>query len=234
VEKGLAGVAAQRWAERCRRLEQELLPRFDAVLVPSEADARALNVPSVVYPNAIPGVAVPNVPPTESVVFSGNLEYHPNVAAVRYFAREVWPILRRCRSDIEWRVVGRNETKVRRILSAVPGARVTGPVSDAVGAIAASRVAIVPVLSGSGTRFKIVEAWAAGVPVVSTSIGAEGLPARDGEHLLIADDASTFANSICRLLDDRSLAERIRDSARALFEREFTWEAAWRRLHATL
>ena len=232
VENGLARAAAERWAERCRRLEHELLPRFDVVLVPSEADARAVPRETVVYPNAIPRAAVPDVQPGESVVFSGNLEYHPNLAAVRYFAREIWPLLTRCRPGLAWRVVGRNETQARRITAGIPGVRVTGPVGDAISAIAESRVAVVPLLSGSGTRFKIIEAWCAGVPVVSTTIGAEGLPARDGEHLILADDAEGFARAVCRLFDDSGLARTIRESARVLFESEFTWEAAWRRLEA--
>jgi glycosyltransferase involved in cell wall biosynthesis len=232
VEKGLARSAAERWARRSRRLERELLPRFDRVLVTSEEDARAVSIPSVIYPNAIPRVPVPDVQPSESVVFSGNLEYHPNVTAVRYFAREVWPILLRCRRGLEWRVVGRNDAQIRRILAGVERVQVTGPVEDSLNAIAHSRVAVVPLLSGSGTRFKIIEAWCAGVPVVSTPTGAEGLPACDGENVLIAGDAKAFAAAVCRLLDDRDLAARLRTNGRALFEREFTWQAAWRRLDA--
>jgi glycosyltransferase involved in cell wall biosynthesis len=232
VENGLARTAAERWARRCRRLEHELLPRFDRVLVPSEEDARAVPVPSIVYPNAIPNAAVPDVHPGESVVFSGNLEYHPNVTAIRYFAREVWPILTRCRPGLEWRVVGRNDAQVRIMIAHIPGVRLIGPVEDSLKAIAESRVAVVPLLSGSGTRLKIVEAWCAGVPVVSTRVGAEGLPAGDGENILIADDAPAFAGAVCRLLDEPGLATQLRTNARALFEREFTWEAAWRRLDA--
>jgi polysaccharide biosynthesis protein PslH len=234
VESGLARAAATRWARRCRHLENELLQRFDLVLVPSDEDACAAGVPCAVYPNALPGVAAPDVQPGDSVVFSGNLEYHPNLAAIRYFGRDIWPKLRECRPNLEWRVVGRNDVPARRILAGLPRVRVVGSVDDALSSIAQSRVAVVPVLSGSGTRFKIIEAWAAGVPVVSTTIGAEGLPARSGEHLLIADDASAFVRAISRLLDDQALALQIRRSARDLFEREFTWEAAWQRLDALL
>jgi polysaccharide biosynthesis protein PslH len=232
VESGLARAAAARWARRCRELEDELLGVFDVVLVPSEQDALAIGVPSVVYPNALPSVPAPDVQAGESVVFSGNLEYHPNLAALRYFSRDIWPVLRQCRPNLEWRVLGRNDEQARRMLAELPGVRIVGPVDDALRSIAESRVAVVPLLSGSGTRVKILESWAAGVPVVSTTIGAEGLRVRSGEHLLIADDAGAFVRAICRLLDDAALASRVRKNGRALFETEFTWEAAWQRLDA--
>ena len=107
---------------------------------------------------------------------------------------------------------------------------VTGPVPDALPEIARAKVAVAPLLAASGTRLKILEAWAAGVAVVSTSIGAEGLNARDGEHLLLADDAASFAGAIDRLLRDPELRHKLGNAGRTLFESEFTWDAAWSRL----
>jgi glycosyltransferase involved in cell wall biosynthesis len=89
---------------------------------------------------------------------------------------------------------------------------------------------VVPLLSGSGTRFKILEAWAAGRAVVSTRIGAEGLGARDGEHLLVADDAVGFADAVQGLLDDRARARALADAGRVLYLDRYTWPAAWERL----
>jgi glycosyltransferase involved in cell wall biosynthesis len=83
-------------------------------------------------------------------------------------------------------------------------------------------------LAGSGTRVKIIEAWAAGVPVVSTPLGAEGLSARAGEHLLLANDAVTFRDAVSSLLADGALRNRIGRAGRYQFECEFTWEAAWK------
>ena len=87
-----------------------------------------------------------------------------------------------------------------------------------------------PLLAGSGTRLKILEAWAAGTPVVSTTIGAEGLPVRDGEHLLIADGPQKFAEAVDRLLACSTLCENLGVAGRLLLEKEFTWEKAWRQL----
>jgi glycosyltransferase involved in cell wall biosynthesis len=100
-------------------------------------------------------------------------------------------------------------------------------VEDAVAELARAQVSIVPLLAGSGTRFKILEAWAAALPVVSTSIGAEGLPVRDGEQLLIADTATAFAEAISRLLTCEDLRESVGNSGRMMLEKEFTWESAW-------
>ncbi len=98
---------------------------------------------------------------------------------------------------------------------------------DAIGHLAAAKVAVVPILSGSGTRLKIIEAWAAGTAVVSTSLGAEGLPARDGENILLADDPSSFSGAVSRLLESPAERERIGRAGRDRYEREFTWESAW-------
>jgi glycosyltransferase involved in cell wall biosynthesis len=91
---------------------------------------------------------------------------------------------------------------------------------------------VVPLLAGSGTRVKILEAWAAGRPVVSTSLGAEGLPVRDGEHLLLADNPEDFAAAVSRLLASPQLRERVGRAGRQLYERQFTWPQAWERLAA--
>jgi glycosyltransferase involved in cell wall biosynthesis len=108
--------------------------------------------------------------------------------------------------------------------------QVQGPVDDAIRELARAKVAVVPVLAGSGTRLKILEAWAAGVPVVSTTLGAEGLGARDGESLLLADGGPAFAEAVSRLLACMDLRQRVGAAGRLLLEKEFTWEAAWKKL----
>jgi glycosyltransferase involved in cell wall biosynthesis len=91
-------------------------------------------------------------------------------------------------------------------------------------------LAVVPVLAGSGTRIKIIEAWAAGLPVISTTIGAEGLPATPGEHLLIADTVDEFLAAIEELVGNPGLAQRLASNGRLLYERQLTWTAAWKSL----
>jgi len=223
--------ASERFAESYERLEREWLPRYDVILVASEDDRRRLSHPDVrVFPNALPEIARLAVPEANAIVFSGNLEYHPNVEAVRWFRLKIWPRVREQTPGIEWRLLGSNPGAIAAFTGGDPRIRVIGPVEDAIAHLAEARMCVVPLLSGSGTRFKILEAWAAGRAVVSTTLGAEGLGARDGEHLLLADNAEDFAGATLRLLNDGALCERLGAAGRALYEEQFTWPAAWRRL----
>jgi glycosyltransferase involved in cell wall biosynthesis len=164
------------------------------------------------------------------VVFSGNMEYHPNLSAVRFFRAEVWPRLRERWPSLVWRLVGKNAEAVSRFTSGDPRIEVTGAVEDAVRELARARVGVVPLLAGSGTRIKILEAWAAGLPVVSTTIGAEGLPACDGEHLVMADGGPAFAAAVSAVLENPGLRRNLARAGRLLLDKEFTWEAAWKKL----
>jgi polysaccharide biosynthesis protein PslH len=184
----------------------------------------------VVYPNALPMAPCLRPEKQDVVVFSGNLEYHPNIMAVRFFRREIWPLLRARWPDLVWRLVGKNAHAVRRFTEGDPRIQVTGPVADAIVELAPAKVAVAPLLAGSGTRLKILEAWAAGCAVVSTSLGAEGLDARDGEHLFLADDAAGFAGAVSKLLESAELRVRVAAAGRELYERCYTWQAAWARL----
>jgi glycosyltransferase involved in cell wall biosynthesis len=233
---GTQAVAHRAFRNFCRELETEWLPKFTYLLAASASDAKQIGDISrtsnvIIYPNSIPATPAPPRHQEDMIVFSGNLEYHPNVDAVRYFRREIWPELHNRWPSLVWRLVGKNPQAVAKIISGDDCIEVSGPVDDAIQELARAKVAIVPLLAGSGTRVKIIEAWAAGVPVVSTSIGAEGLPARAGEHLLLADDPQAFAEAVSHLLSNPSLRDQIGRAGRYLFECEFTWEAAWKRLH---
>jgi glycosyltransferase involved in cell wall biosynthesis len=224
-----ASWASRRFADAYRKLEREWLPQFDELLVTSETDRARISHPSViVYPNALPETPQPAVSEEDCIVFSGNLEYHPNIEAVRWFRSQVWPLLR---SRTEWRLLGRNPEAIMNLVSGDSHIRVIGPVGDAVAELARARVCIVPLLSGSGTRFKILEAWAAGRAVISTSLGAEGLGAASGEHLILADDPQAFAAAVDRVYDDAALRLKLGRAGRALYLEKFTWPAAWKRLN---
>ena len=232
---GVQAVAHRAFQKVSRDLEERWLPRFTYLLAASEPDAELIRSVSpgsqaMVYRNSIPPVPAPLRREEDVIAFSGNLEYHPNVSAVRYFHDEIWPHLRAQWPGLVWRLIGKNPQSVAKITRGDPRIECTGPVTDAVAELARAKVAIVPVLAGSGTRIKIIEAWAAGVPVVSSPLGAEGLPARAGQHLLLADDARGFRDSVSRLLASPELRSRVGCAGRYLFECEFTWEAAWKSL----
>jgi polysaccharide biosynthesis protein PslH len=221
-----------RFAATALRMECRWIPGFSLVLAASDEDAArvreiALKAAICVYPNAIPATSQPRIAEEDVVIFSGNLEYQPNVSAVRFFRGQVWPVLRDRWPSLKWRLVGKNAEAVRAYIKGDPRIEITGPVKNAVEALAAARVVVVPLIAGSGTRMKIIEAWAAGRAVVSTSIGAEGLSAGDGEHLLVADTAAFFADAVSRLLESNEERRRIGAAGRALYEQRFSWNRAW-------
>jgi len=226
-----ASWASARFASAYRKLEREWLPQFDILLAPSEEDALRIQHPRViVYPNALPEIACPQVPEEDCIVFSGNLEYHPNIEAVRWFRTSIWPRIRERCPATGWRLIGKNPEAVARWTSGDDRIRVIGPVEDAVAAIARAKIAVVPLLSGSGTRFKILEAWAAQRAVVSTPIGAAGLGAQDGRHLLIRESPEAFATAVDQLLGDAARRAALGQAGRQLYLDRFTWDAAWAKL----
>ncbi len=206
-----------------RRLEHKLLPMFDTVLVTSKEDAARIPVPSVVYPNALPFREKPVRPPVPAgqprIAMSGNFDFAPNVQGARWFSRNVWPQL----DHIPWKLIGRCSDQM-------PFGVATGAVEDALPELARVEVAIVPLLAGSGTRLKILEAWAAGTPVVSTTIGCEGLGVTSGVELLIGDTPEEFADAVLRLLDSKHLRAALAIMGRRRYEQEFTWPKAWEKL----
>ena len=223
--------ASSRFAESYRKLEQRWIPLFDTILVTSEDDrSRVRHSDVYVYPNALPVLPMPETQEDACIVFSGNLEYHPNFEAVRWFHRDIWPLVKEKCPGIEWRLIGRNPEAVKKLVAGDPRIKLVGPVDDAVGEIARGQACVVPLLSGSGTRFKILEAWAAGRAVVSTRLGAEGLGARNGEHLLLAEDAASFSQAIARVLHDQDLRQKLGAQGRAQYLEKFTWPVAWKSL----
>jgi glycosyltransferase involved in cell wall biosynthesis len=197
-------------------------------MAPSEIDVRRITAArTIVYPNAIPFVPTPSRQERHEILFTGNLEYQPNITAVRYFYEKIWPLLSRRVPDLIWRIAGKNPGAVTSIVNGDTRVRVIGPMDDAIATLACAKVAVVPLLSGSGTRFKIVEAWASGTPVVSTTIGAEGLRCNAGEHLLLCDDPQEFAEAVAFLIDAPEARAQLGDAGRRLYESTYTWEAAW-------
>ncbi|RPI11818.1 MAG: glycosyltransferase, partial [Acidobacteriales bacterium] len=218
-----------------RDLERLWLPRFAMLLATSETDAGLVRGMAPgnavhVYPNALPLLNSPVVPEEHVVVFSGNFGYEPNIDAVRHFRGHIWPLLRQRWPELVWRLIGKNPEAVSKYIQGDPRIQATGPVANALESLASAQVTVVPVRAASGTRVKILEAWAASRPVVSTRVGAEGLPIRDGETALLADAPDHFAAAVTSLLASVESRHRLGRLGRGLYEREFTWDAAWSRL----
>jgi glycosyltransferase involved in cell wall biosynthesis len=239
VSRGLIGAGHRRFASASRKLELALLPRYSAVLAASEEDARmarkiAPGARVQVYPNALPWVETPHLPELPRIVFSANFEYHPNIDAVRFLVREIWPQVKRRHPDLHLRLVGRGDQFIRRLLPRDSGIDTSGPVPDALAEIAQAQIVVAPLRAGSGTRVKILEAWAAARAVVATPLAAEGLNAVDGVNIALAPDAAAFASAIDRILGDSALKNDLSLAGRRSFEAQYCWPAAWAKLDLNL
>jgi glycosyltransferase involved in cell wall biosynthesis len=172
------------------------------------------------------------VQPRNEIVFSGNFEYHPNIDAVGFLMREIWPAIRRARPDIRLRLVGRGDEHIRRLVDHDPAVETTGPVENALAEIAAAKLVIAPLRAGSGTRIKILEAWAAARPVVATPLAAEGLAAEHGHNCLIAENSVNLSTYVTNLLDSDGERHQMGMRARRTFEHHYTWDVIWKSLDA--
>lgn len=159
------------------------------------------------------------------VVFIGNLGYFPNVDAASWFAAEVMPLLTAAVPAARIKLVGaRPAASLHRIAANTPGVELVGPVPEVQPFLTEAAVAVAPLRAGSGQQLKILEAMAAGTPVVATSLSAAGLDAINGQHLLVADDARAMAEAIARLIADSELSMRLARNARTLVETRYSWE----------
>ncbi|HYP28471.1 MAG TPA: glycosyltransferase [Blastocatellia bacterium] len=159
------------------------------------------------------------------VVFVGSMDYHANVDAAVRFVREAWPSLREQRPGLVFSVVGRNPAPEVRALARCPGVEVTGTVDDVRPYYRDALAEVVPLRIGGGSRLKILEAMAAGVPVVSTRLGAEGLAVIDGRNILLADTPEGQSRAILSLSEDQSLRQHFAQAGRALVRSRYDWSA---------
>jgi len=223
-------VLALEW-RKMRRAEARVCERADLTVAVSEADAAILA-------GGAPGAAVHAVPTGvdttyftpdsagpegASLVFTGSMDWYPNEDAVLHFLEAILPRIRSRAPGVSFSVVGRNPTPRLRAAADAAGARVTGTVPDVRPYLAEADVYVVPLRIGGGTRLKIFEALAAGKAVVSTTVGAEGLPLVPGRHFLRADEPEDFAVAVATLLRDPARRRAIGAAGRRLVEERFGW-----------
>lgn len=223
---------ARREARR-RRLEELAACRaVRHVLAVSEADRRRLlgldpSLDVTVAPNGVDleyfAPAPTRRPTRPEAVFVGKMDYRPNVDGVLWLCREVLPRIRRVEPEFRLTIVGANPVGEVVALDGSDGVRVTGRVPDTRPYLRGAAVAVVPLRAGSGTRLKILEAFALGCAVVSTAIGCEGIDVEPGRHLLVADDAADFARAVTGLLRNAEDRERLGREARRLVEARYGW-----------
>ncbi|SBV31994.1 Glycosyl transferase, group 1 [uncultured Sphingopyxis sp.] len=158
-------------------------------------------------------------------VFTGQMDYRPNIDAVRWFAADILPLVRTRHPSVRFAIVGRAPTDEVRALEALPGVTVTGEVPDVRPWLAAADAVVAPLLLARGVQNKLLEAMAMARPVVASAAAATGIDAVPGEHLLVADDAEATADAVCTLFDDRNLAAKMGQAARARMIARYGWDA---------
>lgn len=199
-------------SEREQLTLKQLLPTRVIEVVPNGVDLAAFT----------PDPAVAEV--SHQLIFTGTMDYYPNTQGALWFAEQCWPLIRAQVPDATWQIVGRNPPPEVQRLADLPGVTVTGWVADVRPYLAASAVALAPLLVGGGTRLKILEALAMQKAVVSTSLGCEGLAMEAGNHLLVEDQPERLAQAVIELLNAPERRRALGSAGRALVERLYSWE----------
>jgi glycosyltransferase involved in cell wall biosynthesis len=211
-------------ARKMSRYERGTLSKFHHIIAVSEHDRQQMlamnpDCSISVVPTGVDTRKYPVAPPASAdpprIVFTGSMDWEPNIDAVVYFCQESFPAIRAEFPSAVFQIVGRNpHAHVRELAS--QSVEVTGTVPSVVEYLRAATLVVVPLRIGGGTRLKIFEAMAMGKAVVSTSIGAEGLDVKNGRDLILADDATSLAQSIILLLRDSALRRRYEEAAERL------------------
>jgi glycosyltransferase involved in cell wall biosynthesis len=218
-----------RWQERrlcqgaslvslCSEQDREALQRLTAPREP----------PMRVVPNGVDVEHFAEPGPAEAsghLFFTGSMDWAPNENAVLTFLDEIWPAMRRELGPLPFFVVGRNPSQRLKRRDGAQGVRVTGTVDDVRPFMRNALALVVPMRVGGGTRLKILEAFAARVPVISTALGIEGIAAGDGTHYMRAESAQDFAAAAARLRDEQGLGRRLADAAFTLASERYSWDA---------
>ena len=214
-----------------RKYEKNIIKRFNACISVSEIDNERLKVMGAKKLMILPNCADLNFfyPVKRSdfspkIIFTGFMNWYPNIDAIECFYKEAYTILKKMIPDIKILIVGREPNDSILRLGENEDIIITGEVPDVRPFISDSDICIVPLRIGGGTRLKILEYFAMKKPVISTSIGAEGIDVENKKHLVIEDDISKFPNRIIELIKDREYAGYLAKNGRELVEKKYSWE----------
>ena len=218
---------------KLHEFEQWACQESDIVTAVSERDAEILN--AFRKPNQSKVVSIPNCIDVSNfetgdeggekiydMVFTGKMDYRPNVDAMLWFANEIWPLLKFKKTDAKLVIVGKNPGPSISALDKIEGITVTGAVAEITPWLNCSRIMIMPLRMGSGTRLKLIQALAAGLPTVSTTTGAEGYPVEVGKELLIGNTPTDFANLVLDLLNSQEQQQVLGANGRK-FAEAYDW-----------
>ena len=222
--------ALVRETRRLQEYEQESYRRFDEVVFVTEEDRQEFQIPqSTTIPICgSPATIAPVIPQTISrCLFVGALHWPPNTEGARWFLEHVWPVVVRTLPDLQLTIIGKLPPQ-DIVQTTVPNVEVLGYVDELGPFLSETGVFVVPLWSGGGMRVKIVDAWTWGLPIVSTSVGAEGAAYEHGVNLLIADTPADFADAVVRIVQDQELADRLRAEGRRTAVEHYDWRTVYR------
>ena len=229
LKKAYLRVQARRWVE----LEQEICHQFDVNTVVSENDAQLLSSGNpyahihIVENGTDTGYFEPASIPVEpkSLIFASSMNWYPNLSAIQFFGREIWPLVKHRCPGVRLYLAGQSPPSwLVRWTKRDPDIILVANPPDIRTWVTRAAVFVCPIVDGGGTRLKILDALAMGKAVVSTSIGCEGLRVENGKNILVADAPSDFANEIVVVLHNEVLRRRLGAAGRGLVEKEYSWE----------
>jgi glycosyltransferase involved in cell wall biosynthesis len=231
LRRAYAGKTARQMSE----FEKRALRDFDAHIVVSQRDAEQLRVINpdariFVIENGVDTAFYSDLEgkaelPARRIVFVGSMDYHANIDGAVKFARSAWPRLRQRQPDLIFTIVGKDPAPEVRELAQLPGIEVTGTVDDVRPFYREAIAAVVPLNVGGGSRLKILEAMAAGVAVVSTTLGAEGLDVQPGENIIIGDTNEELIESIDSVVENEERRRHLSAAGRALVFKRYDWSS---------
>jgi sugar transferase (PEP-CTERM/EpsH1 system associated) len=243
----LLGWLYRREARLLRVVEQRIVQEFERTFLVSEEEKKVLGSDSSLEkveaisngvdldyfsPGAIKNQQIARV--SGKLVFSGAMDYWPNVEGAVWFAEEIFPLVRKQVPRATFCIAGRNPAPAVKALEQVDGVEVTGTVPDIRAYLASAHVCVVPLLIARGIQNKVLEAMAMGKPVVATFGAATGIKAKNGDEIIVADDEIRMASEIITLLGNSERCHSIGQKARQYVEREHSWESHLRRLNEVI
>jgi glycosyltransferase involved in cell wall biosynthesis len=222
------------------RFEVEMCQQFDRVAWVTADDKAAVQTIAGQKAGQITGPVIPicadpqaklfvnRAPTARRVTFLGGLHWPPNAAGILWFAKEVWPQIHQAVPDALFTVMGKEPPAELQTLH-LPNLDITGYVDDVLPFLQETAVFIVPLHAGGGMRVKIVDGWSWGLPIISTTIGAEGIGYGDGHDILIADTADAFAQAAIRLLQNSEEARQLGQNGRLTLETHYDWHTIYKK-----
>jgi len=213
---------------KVKRWEKKIINKFDKTIVISETEKKLVHNQAIVISN---GADFPKIKKLKkipnTIIFSGAMDYKPNIDAVIFFHDKVFPEIKKKFPEVQFIVAGMNPPKK---IQKLKNLKTTGYIKDMNSFIAKHTIYIAPLVVSRGVLNKILNAMAIGIPVVATKIANQGISAKNGKEILLADSAEEFAQQIIRVLQNKNLQKKLSSNARKFVKKNFNWKNEYKEL----